>query len=82
MIVNCDIKPRVNKYSMRKLKILPKQRVIRKPIKKTDETQNIVQIENDFEAEYQAFIQELRNKKENNEKVTKTETTQDIQSYR
>lgn len=67
---------------MRKLKRLPKQRVIRKPIKKTDETPKIGTIENDFEAEYQAFIQELRNKKENNEKVTKTETTQDIQSYR
>lgn len=65
---------------MRKLKRLPK--VIRKHIKKIDETQNIGQIENDFEAEYQAFIQELRNKKENNEKVTKTETTQDIQSDR
>ena len=67
---------------MRKLKRLPKPKVIRKHIKKTYETQNIDQIENDFEAEYQAFIQELRNKKENNEKVTKTETTQDIQSYR
>lgn len=67
---------------MRKLKRLPKQRVIRKHIKKTDETPKIGTIESDFEAEYQAFIKELRNKKENNEKVTKTETTQDIQSYR
>ena len=67
---------------MRKLRRLPKPRVIRKPVKKTDETLNIGPIENDFEAEYQAFIQELRNKKEKNEKVTETKTTQDIQSDR
>ena len=67
---------------MRKLRRLPKPRVIRKPIKKTDETPKIGTIESDFEAEYQAFIQELRNKKEKNEKVTETETTQDIQSDR
>lgn len=67
---------------MRKLRRLPKARVIRKTIKKTDETSNIGPIESDFEAEYQAFIQELRNKKEKNEKVTETEATQDIQSDR
>ena len=67
---------------MRKLRRLPKPRVIRKPIKKTDETTKIGPIESDFEAEYQAFIQELRNKKEKNEKVTETETTQDIQPDR
>lgn len=67
---------------MRKLRRLPKPRVIRKPIKKTDETPKIGPIESDFEAEYQAFIQELRNKKEKNEKVIETETTQDIQPDR
>lgn len=67
---------------MRKLKRLPKTRVIRKTIKKTDKTSKISQIESDFEAEYQAFIQELRNKKEKNEKVTETESIQDIQSDR
>ena len=67
---------------MRKLKRLPKTRVIRKTIKKTGETPKISQIESDFEAEYQAFIQELRNKKEKNEKVTETESIQDIQSDR
>ena len=67
---------------MRKLRRLPKPIVIRKPIKKTDETQKIGTIESDFEAEYQAFIQELRNKKEKNEKVTETEPPQDIQSDR
>lgn len=67
---------------MRKLRRLPKPRVIRKSIKKTDETTKIGPIESDFEAEYQAFIQELRNKKEKNEKVTETETTQDIQPDR
>ena len=67
---------------MRKLRRLPKPRVIRKTIKKTDETLKIGPIESDFEAEYQAFIQELRKKKEKNEKVTETETTQDIQSDR
>lgn len=67
---------------MRKLRRLPKPRVIRKPIKKTDKTPKIGLIESDFEAEYQAFIQELRNKKEKNEKVTETEITQDIQPDR
>lgn len=67
---------------MRKLRRLPKPRVIRKPIKNTDETPRLGPIESDFEAEYQAFIQELRNKKEKNEKVTETETTQDIQPDR
>lgn len=67
---------------MRKLRRLPKPRVIRKPIKKTDKTPKICPIESDFEAEYQAFIQELRNKKEKNEKVTETEITQDIQPDR
>lgn len=67
---------------MRKLRRLPKPRVIRKPVKKTDETPNIGPIESDFEAEYQAFIHELKNKKEKNEKVTETDTTQDIQPDR
>lgn len=67
---------------MRKLRRLPKPRIIRKPVKKTDENPNIGPIESDFEAEYQAFIQELRNRKEKNEKVTETKTTQDIQSDR
>ena len=67
---------------MRKLRRLPKPRVIRKPIKKTDETPKIGPTESAFAAEYQAFIQKLRNKKEKNEKVTETETPQDIQSDR
>lgn len=67
---------------MRKLKRLPKARVIRKTIKKTGKTPNIGFIESDFEAEYQAFIQELRNKKEKNEKIAETEIIQDIQSDR
>lgn len=61
---------------MRKLRRLPKPNVIRRTI--TRET-NIGKIEEEFEKEYQAFIQALRNKKEKNEKVTETETTQDIQ---
>ena len=64
---------------MRKLRRLPKPNVIRRTI--TRET-NIGKIEAEFEQEYQAFIQELRNKKEKNEKVTETETTQDIQPDR
>ena len=67
---------------MRKLRRIPKQRVIRNPIKKTDENPRLGPIESDFEAEYQAFIQELRNKKEKNEKVTETEAPQDIQPDR
>lgn len=67
---------------MRKLRRLPKPIVIRKPVNRTNENLKLGTIESDFEAEYQAFIQELRNKKEKNEKVTETETTQDIQSDR
>ena len=72
---------------MRKLRRLPKpivirKPVIRKPVNRTNENPKLGTIESDFEAEYQAFIQELRNKKEKNEKVTETETTQDIQSDR
>jgi hypothetical protein len=62
---------------MRKLRKLPKPNVIRRTT--TRET-NVGKIEAEFEQEYQAFIQELRNKKDKDEKVTETETTQDIQS--
>lgn len=66
---------------MRKARHLPKPRKIRKPvIKPVDETPKLGQIESDFEAEYQAFIQELRSKKENNETPSETEAPQDIQS--
>jgi len=61
---------------MRKLRKLPKPNVIRRTT--TRET-NVGKIETEFEQEYQAFIQELRNKKDKDEKVTETETTQDIQ---
>ena len=61
---------------MRKLRRLPKPNVIRRTINR--ET-NVGKIEAEFEQEYQAFIQELRNKKDKDEKVTETETTQDIQ---
>ena len=67
---------------MRKLRRLPKPIVIRKPVNRTNENPKLGTIESDFEAEYQAFIQKLRNKKEKNEKVTETETTQDIQPDR
>ena len=66
---------------MRKLRRLPKPRVIRKHVR-TNENPRLGPIESDFEAEYQAFIQDLRNKKEKNEKVTETDTTQDIQPDR
>ena len=64
---------------MRKLRKLPKPNVIRRTT--TRET-NVGKIETEFEQEYQAFIQELRNKKDKDEKVTETETTQDIQPDR
>ena len=67
---------------MRKLRRLPKPIVIRKPVNRTNENPKLGTIESDFEAEYQAFIQKLRKKKEKNEKVTETETPQDIQSDR
>ena len=66
---------------MRKARHLPKPRKIRRPvIKPVDETPNLGPIESDFEAEYQAFIEELRSKKEKNEIHSEKETTQDIQS--
>ena len=54
---------------------------MRRPLvpKTIEETLELDAIESDFEAEYQAFIQELRNRKEKNEKVTETSDTQDIQ---
>ena len=52
---------------MRKLRRLPKPIVIRKPVNRTNENPKLGTIESDFEAEYQAFIQELRNEKEKNE---------------
>lgn len=66
---------------MRKLRRIPKQRALRRPLvpKTIDETLELDAIESDFEAEYQAFIQELRSRKEKNEKVTETSNTQDIQ---
>ena len=65
---------------MRKARHLPKPRKIRKPIERTiDENPKLGPIESDFEAEYQAFIQELRSKKENNETPSETEAPQDIQ---
>ena len=70
---------------MRKARHIPKPRKIRKPVAKPtektliDETPKLGQIESDFEAEYQAFIQELRSRKGNNETTSETEAPQDIQ---
>ena len=65
---------------MRKARLLPKPRKIRRPIfKPADETPNLGPIESDFEAEYQAFIQELRSKKEQDEEPPKEDSPQDIQ---
>ena len=64
---------------MRKLRRLPKPRIRKHPIPKQDETPNLGPIESDFEAEYQAFIQELRSKKEQNEEPPKEDSPQDIQ---
>ena len=58
---------------MRKLRRIPKQRVMRRPLvpKTIEETLELDAIESDFE--------ELRSRKEKNEKVTETSDTQDIQ---